>query len=122
MDKDLRLAPAGFRLLVCDACWGEHAAELVIVPGDHVVVARCGSCGAYGNPRGFARPPRGAQGRLLGHVPGVCGRGTLMGPEKEPSLPPAFGWTGATQRCGRCAGRGVGWWPTLAPKGTRVRT
>ena len=75
MDKDLRLAPAGFRLLVCDACWGEHAAELVIVPGDHVVVARCGSCGAYGNPRGFARPPRGRKGAYSGTCPACAGEG-----------------------------------------------
>ncbi len=47
------LAPGGSRLLVCDACWEEHAAELVIVPGDRVVVARCGSCGTYANPREF---------------------------------------------------------------------
>ena len=53
MDRDLRLAPGGSRLLVCDACWEEHAPELVIVPGDHVVVARCDRCGAYGNPRTF---------------------------------------------------------------------
>ncbi len=48
------LTPSGSRLLVCDPCWGEHAAELTIVPGDHVVTARCNGCGAYGNPRGFA--------------------------------------------------------------------
>jgi len=26
----------------------------VIVPGDHLVTARCERCGAYGNPRGFS--------------------------------------------------------------------
>ena len=45
--------PSGTHLLVCDPCWEDHAPELVIVPGDHVVVARCCSCGAYGNPREF---------------------------------------------------------------------
>ncbi len=26
----------------------------MIVPGDHLVAARCDRCGAYGNPRGFS--------------------------------------------------------------------
>jgi hypothetical protein len=50
--------PYGSRLLVCDACYEDHASELVIVPGDWVVTVRCDSCGVYGNPRDFqdARP------------------------------------------------------------------
>ncbi len=48
------LTPEGSRLLVCDGCYGEHAAELTIVPGRLVVTARCDHCGAYGNPRGFS--------------------------------------------------------------------
>ena len=35
--------PYGFRLLVCDDCYEDHASELVIVSGDWVVTARCGS-------------------------------------------------------------------------------
>ena len=46
--------PEGSRLLVCDPCHGEHAAELTIVMGDLVVTARCASRGAYGNPREFS--------------------------------------------------------------------
>jgi len=48
-------APDGSRLRVCDPCWeAKRKAGLVIVPGDHLVSARCERCGAYGNPRGFA--------------------------------------------------------------------
>ncbi len=46
--------PEDSRLLVCDPCYGEHRSILTIVPGDTVVTARCGSCGAYGNPREFS--------------------------------------------------------------------
>ena len=48
------LTPEGSRLLVCDPCHAEHAAELTIVSGRLVVTARCDSCGAYGNPREFS--------------------------------------------------------------------
>jgi hypothetical protein len=48
------VTPEGSRLLVCDSCWEEHASVLVMVPGDHVVTARCDSCGTYGNPREFS--------------------------------------------------------------------
>ena len=48
------LTPEGLRLPVCDPCFAEHAAELAVVPGDTVVTARCGVCGAYGNPREFS--------------------------------------------------------------------
>ena len=46
--------PGGSRVRVCDPCWEEHTTELVIVPGDHLVTARCDLCGAYGNPRDFS--------------------------------------------------------------------
>lgn len=48
------LTPEGTRLLVCDLCYGEHRAELTIVPGDRLVTARCDTCGGYGNPREFS--------------------------------------------------------------------
>ncbi len=48
------LTQEGSLLVVCDGCYGEHQAELKIVPGDRVVVARCDRCGAYGNPRTFS--------------------------------------------------------------------
>ncbi len=47
-------APDDSRLRVCDPCWEARRSELVIVPGDHLVTARCDRCGAYGNPRGFS--------------------------------------------------------------------
>jgi hypothetical protein len=53
--------PYGFRLLVCDLCYEEHASVLVIVPGEWVVTARCVSCGCYGNPREFADAESGGR-------------------------------------------------------------
>ena len=47
------LTTEGSRVLVCDPCYGEYAAVLVIVPGDRVVMARCDHCWRYGNPRDF---------------------------------------------------------------------
>ena len=48
-------APDGSRIRVCDPCWeARRKAGLVIVPGDHLVTARCDRCGGYGNPRGFS--------------------------------------------------------------------
>lgn len=47
------LTREGSRVLVCDLCYGEHAAVLVIVPGDRTVTARCDQCWGYGNPREF---------------------------------------------------------------------
>ena len=45
----------GSRVRVCDPCWeASRKAGLVIVPGDHLVTARCDRCGAYGNPRDFS--------------------------------------------------------------------
>jgi hypothetical protein len=56
-----RRTPYGFRLLVCDLCYEEHASVLVIVPGEWVVTARCVSCGCYGNPREFADAESGGR-------------------------------------------------------------
>ena len=43
----------GSRIRVCDPCYGARASELVIVPGDWIVTARCDRCGVYGNARDF---------------------------------------------------------------------
>jgi hypothetical protein len=70
VDKDLPRP----RRLVCDACWEEHAVELTIIPGDHVVVARCGSSGTYGNPREFAEARLGGRkGAYSGRCPACAG-------------------------------------------------
>ena len=61
--------PDGSRLLVCDPCWGEHAAELVIVLGYHIVTARGGSCGTYANLREFAEARLGGR---KGAYSGTC--------------------------------------------------
>ena len=65
------LIPEGSRLLVCDPCHGEHEAELMIVPGDSVVTARCNACGRYGNPREFSGIRLGGR---KGAYSGTCGR------------------------------------------------
>ena len=51
----------GSRIRVCDSCWEVRASELVIVPGDEVVTARCDQCGRYGNPREFAEARPGGR-------------------------------------------------------------
>ncbi len=57
----------GARIRVCDPCWEARASELVIVPGDRVVTARCDGCGVYGNPREFAEyRPGGRHGAFSG--------------------------------------------------------
>jgi len=43
----------GTRLRLCDPCYEVLAQWFVIVPGDWVAVARCGSCWRYSNPREF---------------------------------------------------------------------
>lgn len=68
------LTPDGSRLEVCDLCHAEHEGELTIVPGDRVVTARCGSCGAYGNPREF---PEVRLGGRKGAYSGTC-KGCLV--------------------------------------------
>ncbi len=60
----------GSRLRVCDPCYRPRASELVIVPGDRVVTARCDGCGAYGNPREFAEYRAGGR---HGAFSGTCG-------------------------------------------------
>ncbi|MDP9477753.1 MAG: hypothetical protein M3R38_19065 [Actinomycetota bacterium] len=60
----------GSRLRVCDPCYGSRASELVIVPGDRVVTARCDGCGVYGNPREFAEYRTGGR---HGAFSGTCG-------------------------------------------------
>lgn len=67
------LAPEGSRLLVCDLCYGEHASELVIVPGDRVVTARCGSCGTYANPREFTEVRLGGRRGAYAGTCAACG-------------------------------------------------
>ena len=68
------LTPEGSRLLVCDPCWSEHEEDLGIVPGDHVVTARCDLCGAYGNPRGFSGVRLGGR---KGAYSGTCASCTV---------------------------------------------
>ena len=72
----------GSRLRVCDPCYGPRACEMVIVPGDYVVTARCDGCGAYGNPREFAafRP-----GGRHGAFSGVCGTCAEEGVGDDPT-------------------------------------
>jgi hypothetical protein len=60
----------GSRLLVCDPCYGEHAAELSIVPGRLIVTVRCETCGVYGNPRDFWGLRLGGR---KGAYSGTCG-------------------------------------------------
>jgi hypothetical protein len=64
------LAPRGTRLLVCDDCYADRASELVIIPGDWVVIARCERCGIYGNPREFSDVVLGGR---HGALSGTCG-------------------------------------------------
>ena len=63
-------AADGSRLRVCDPCWETRASDLLIVPGDRVVTARCGGCGVYGNPREFAEYRAGGR---HGAYSGTCG-------------------------------------------------
>ena len=64
------LAPDGSRLRVCDPCYATRASELVIVPGDRIVTARCDGCGVYANPREFAKYRPGGR---HGAYSGTCG-------------------------------------------------
>ncbi len=76
-------APDGSRVRVCDPCWEPRKTELVIVPGDRVVTARCDRCGAYGNPRDFPQiHPGGRHGAFSGTC-GVCAAGALAGARRE---------------------------------------
>jgi hypothetical protein len=55
------LASDGARIRVCDPCWEARVSELLIVPGDDVVTARCDRCGCYGNPREFTQSRPGGR-------------------------------------------------------------
>ncbi len=63
------LTPEGSRLVVCDACYGEHRSVLTIVPGDRLTT-RCDACGLYGNPREFSGMKLGGR---KGAYSGTCG-------------------------------------------------
>jgi hypothetical protein len=67
--------PSGSRLLVCDDCYEDHASELVIVPGDWVVTARCDSCGVYANPREFKNISLGGRHNAYSGTCGACAEG-----------------------------------------------
>ena len=66
------LTTEGSRLLICDPCYGEHASDLVIVPGDRVVMARCDSCWRYGNPREFVVVSPGGRKNAYSGKCGAC--------------------------------------------------
>ena len=66
------LTPYETRLRLCDLCYEEHAAELVIVPGDSVVTARCDECWSYGNPREFAEARPGGRKDAYSGICGAC--------------------------------------------------
>ena len=73
----------GSRLRVCDPCWEDRATGLVIVPGSHVVTARCDGCGVYGNPREFAEyRPGGRHGAYSGTC-AACAAVALAGAGRE---------------------------------------
>ena len=55
------LASDGSRIRVCDPCWEVRVSELLIVPGDDVVSARCDLCDCYGNPREFVEVKPGGR-------------------------------------------------------------
>jgi hypothetical protein len=62
------------RIRVCDPYWEVLAPCLVVVPGDAVVAARCGACGAYFNPREMAEvSPGGRHDAYLGTC-GACAK------------------------------------------------
>ena len=68
----------GYRIRVCDPCYGARASELVIVAGDWIVTARCDRCGAYGNPRDFEDASPGGR---KGVYSGTCGECAKEGAE-----------------------------------------
>ncbi len=75
MDQDLPRHD-GSRVRVCDPCWEARRSELVIVPGDHLVTARCDRCGAYGNPRDYSSLRAGGRhGAFSGTCPACAGDG-----------------------------------------------
>ena len=66
------ITPSGYRLLVCDPCYLDHASELTIIPGDVVVTARCEGCGCYGNPREFVEGEPGGRKDAYSGTCGAC--------------------------------------------------
>jgi hypothetical protein len=68
------LTADGSRMRVCDPCYGARASELVIVPGDWIVTARCDSCGTYGNPRDFEDANPGGRKGVYSGTCGACAR------------------------------------------------
>jgi hypothetical protein len=62
----------GSRLLVCDPCYEENSSDLVIVPGDAVVTARCDLCWRYGNPRDFVEVTPGGRKNAYAGTCGAC--------------------------------------------------
>ena len=58
------------RIRACDPCYEARASELVIVPGDWIVTARCDGCATYGNPRDFKDASPGGR---KGVYSGTCG-------------------------------------------------
>lgn len=65
----------GPRIRVCDPCYEIRASELVVVPGDWVVAARCDLCWSYGKPRDFeVANPGGRKGVFSGICPGCMQR------------------------------------------------
>ena len=69
------ITPEGSRLMVCDKCYGEHVAELTVVPGGLVVTARCGACGVYGNLREFSGVRLGGRKGAYSGMCQACTRG-----------------------------------------------
>jgi hypothetical protein len=73
------LTSDGFCIRVCDPCWEIRASELVIVPGDDVVTARCDRCGTYGNPREFAEARPGGRKDAYSGTCGTCAAEGMVG-------------------------------------------
>ena len=63
-----------FRIRVCDPCYEARVSELVIVPGDWIVTARCDSCRAYGNPRDFEDASPGGRKGVYSGTCGACAK------------------------------------------------
>jgi len=64
--------PDGYRIRACDPCYEARATELVIVPGDWIVTARCDSCGRYANPREFCEISFGGRHGAFSGTCRVC--------------------------------------------------
>ena len=73
------LTLGGSRIMVCDFCYGEHGAELTIVPGDRLVTARCDLCRTYGNPREFSDLRLGGRKGAYSGTCAACTGGSMRG-------------------------------------------